>query len=867
MDLPRAALSVIIHPRAILLCGEQTAIIAAVMSHTFYNKMWVEAQQNLSLLLHQEMPDVPPKPEKDRMAVAQQLGTMYVRYLQIFRNLELTFDQMTHPQKRRLVRLVLDGVMGRILELKEELVELEISEFQYFDDILQDLKMGPESLEIPIPKYFIKEKMKVLKDRERILSQILERTGAKDTEMVKPLKPMSLDEAVRVIQVSERARQGRLRAKFMKEIHLEEKRERMAKLQGEKALDPEIAAQRIQKVWRGYIQRKRTKQQREEEMIFLGMVPPANFNTVSMAQMIAGKTETLRTELQEQHEANFQHALVQIKDTIRETEGLDMKETLQDQIRQWFIECRHATGKFPDFPDEEDGGSKAIFAQKTPEQVAAELAAKEEAKEKKKKEKGKGKKEKEKKKEKKGKDKSKGKKGKGAEEEEEPGWKMKPSEFLPDIGSTRHTYEAVWQNRDETWNLHQTHDSELIKEDKRKEVEEEIRIQVDELMRQELQNLKLSVDRDKNKKKKGKKGGKKKKKGKKSGKRKKKKEKDLTPDRTIDSLYEELVTEGLLIKPKPVKMSDFIAEYSYLGTTLRQADIEPMPSLSDVKQLLVLYGVLPLGCESVHEKAPSVKALLLAGPAGVGKKMLVNAICNETGANLFNLSPANIAGKYPGKSGLQMMLHMVLKVARQLQPSVIWIDDAEKTFYKKVPKTEKQLDPKRLKKDLPKFLKSIKEEDRIVVVGTSQRPFDAEVKPFCKIYKKIVLVPRPDYAARLVLWKQLISLRVDSTMSLNFSALAKITDGFTPGHMVQAVDTVLNERRIRQLSSKSLAASEFMGSLSRQEPVYKEEEEAFKSWYSKTPLGKKKSKAIPGAEEDTGKEKGKKKSTKKGKKK
>lgn len=59
---------------------------------------------------------------------------------------------------------------------------------------------------------------------------------------------MSVDEAVRVIQVSERARQGRLRAKFMREIYLEEKRERMAKLQGEKALDPDLAAQRIQKV-------------------------------------------------------------------------------------------------------------------------------------------------------------------------------------------------------------------------------------------------------------------------------------------------------------------------------------------------------------------------------------------------------------------------------------------------------------------------------------------------------------------------------------------------------------------------------------------------------------------------------------------
>lgn len=38
-----------------------------------------------------------------------------------------------------------------------------------------------------------------------------------------------------------------------------------------------------------------------------------------------------------------------------------------------------------------------------------------------------------------------------------------------------------------------------------------------------------------------------------------------------------------------------LGEYSYLGTTLRQADIEPMPSLSDVRQLIALYGVLPLG--------------------------------------------------------------------------------------------------------------------------------------------------------------------------------------------------------------------------------------------------------------------------------
>ena len=59
---------------------------------------------------------------------------------------------------------------------------------------------------------------------------------------------------------------------------------------------------------------------------------------------------------------------------------------------------------------------------------------------------------------------------------------------------------------------------------------------------------------------------------------------------------------------------------------------------------------------------PQIKSLLLAGPRGVGKKMLMHSICTETGANLFDLTAPNIAGKYPGKSGLAMLIHMVTKV-------------------------------------------------------------------------------------------------------------------------------------------------------------------------------------------------------------
>ena len=68
------------------------------------------------------------------------------------------------------------------------------------------------------------------------------------------------------------------------------------------------------------------------------------------------------------------------------------------------------------------------------------------------------------------------------------------------------------------------------------------------------------------------------------------------------------------------------------------------------------------GSPAVHEAAPLVKSVMLAGPRGTGKKMLVHAICSETGANMFDLTATNIAGKYPGKDGLKLLMHMVFKV-------------------------------------------------------------------------------------------------------------------------------------------------------------------------------------------------------------
>ncbi|XP_028611239.1 dynein regulatory complex protein 11 isoform X2 [Grammomys surdaster] len=834
------------------------------MSNLMYNKMWHQTQEALNSLLDKESQKM-TEPQRNKVIVFHMLATFYIKYVQIFRNMENVYDQIVHPQKRMLIRKILDGVMGRVLELKNEMVELEMTEFHYFDDILQDLKLSPQQLDVPIPRYFLKERLEVIRGREKILARILTECGLNLPDKY-AMKSIALEEAVKLIQIAERARQGRLRALFMKQIFLQECRAREMKLLGQRLSDTSMAALQIQKVWRGFYQCKKTVKEREEEMVFLGMKPPPLFNQVSDAVVQSEQVSNLRNEVQLKHEQNYQEALINIKEDLRMLEGPDIKEHLQDQIRQWFIECRNLTGTFPEYPNEEDGGSALIFSNKTPEQVIEDIIATQEEEEKLKKKKKKEDKESKAKKGKKEKEKKSSPKEKPMKEEDEE-WKMSPSLFLELMEEGNSLYKDMWMNKDESWNFPQDYDPELIKEEKRKELETEIRVQVDELMRQELKNLKLAVNREMEIPPRAKKG-KKQNKGRKGRKGKRgKKEKDLTADRTIESLYQELVEEGLLIQALKVNLSDYIGEYSYLGTTLRQVAIEPMPSLLDVRQLITLYGILPLGSAEVHERAPLVKSLLLAGPPGVGKKMLVHAICTETGANLFNLSSSNIAGKYPGKTGLQMMIHLVFKVARQLQPSVVWIQDTEKTFYKKVPQAEKRNEPKRLKRYLPKLLKLLKPDDRILIVGTTHRPFDAELQPFCRVYQKIILVPRPDYASRYVLWKQIILRHGgELTNALNISCLSKVTDGFTQGQIVQVVKEVLTERRIRQQANKPLTAIEFITMMTNMNPVYREEEENFKNWYAKTPLGKKRVLSLTvGGNKEKEKDKGKK--GKKGKKK
>uniref|UniRef100_A0A8C0H1G8 IQ motif containing with AAA domain 1 like n=1 Tax=Chelonoidis abingdonii TaxID=106734 RepID=A0A8C0H1G8_CHEAB len=760
-----------------------------------YMRMWLESQAALKELLAQELPSQPPRPEKDQRLFFHMLATLFLRYTQILRCLETCYDQMVHPQKRRVLQHMLDGVMGRVLELKNEMVETEFSEYHYMDDVLQDLKLTP------VRGAWSKG-----------------RAGPLGCSILPSRPAMLRDEAVQLVQMAERMRQGRLRSKFMWEIRRDEERERRARDSGARELDREQAAICIQKVMG-------TCPAQSVGLLGVHFLTGTPHRKGTLAVPVgtadrAIKVRSFRHLRQADYEAEYQQALVSIREGLYEVEGPDMREEMKEQLRQWFIECHDLTGRFPEFPDEEIGGSSILFAEKTPEQVS-------------------------------GQDPGKAELG-GA----------KAASDLPPFPA------AIWGNWDESDNFEQRYEPELIKAQKRKEVEKELRLQVDELMREELQRLKLAVDREEGKSRKEKKSSKVRGHVPTPGPPKGKGVHSLGD--SPGDLHQQVGTEvgSCLCPPLPChsRLPPPTGDFCYLGTTLRMAGLEPTPSVMDIRQNIALYAILRLGSPTLHEMAPLVKSVLLAGPAGTGKKMLVHAVCTETGANLFDLSPDNLVGKYPGKAGLSMLMHVVFKVARLMQPSVIWIGNAEKIFYKKVPKEEKQADPKRLKRDLPKALKLLKPEDRVLLIGTSDKPYAADVKTLCKAYERILLLPRPDYASRYVTWQRLIKKHGGTiTAALDVSALAKLSDGYSQGHMARAVQMALTERRLLQMPKKPLRAGEFLQLLAKADPIYSEEEKTLEDWYMKTPLGKKRLKAAQErADRMEGKEKDKK--GKKGKK-
>lgn len=72
----------------------------------------------------------------------------------------------------------------------------------------------------------------------------------------------------------------------------------------------------------------------------LPQLPSSTQGAPSGVNAVASLGDSVRRLLQVEKEEEYQLAVVKTQDTLKETEGPDLKEKMKEQIRQWFIECQ-----------------------------------------------------------------------------------------------------------------------------------------------------------------------------------------------------------------------------------------------------------------------------------------------------------------------------------------------------------------------------------------------------------------------------------------------------------------------------------------------------------------------------------------------
>jgi SpoVK/Ycf46/Vps4 family AAA+-type ATPase len=208
---------------------------------------------------------------------------------------------------------------------------------------------------------------------------------------------------------------------------------------------------------------------------------------------------------------------------------------------------------------------------------------------------------------------------------------------------------------------------------------------------------------------------------------------------------------------------------------------------------------LPLICEP--ELLQNVKipcTIALCGPKGTGKFTLINAALQESKATLFNVTGPILTKNLQADQTAGGLLTNIFKFAKQIAPAVIYMDEVEAVFAKKA--KEGQFDVRSLKKDLTKNLKALRPSDRVLFVGRSDQPWEADIKAMVPVFDRVIYTPKPDYSTRYRLWNEKLKKCDKPAGQVNTSLLASSSEGLTITQLIDTFHNVISKRTRNNVS-------------------------------------------------------------------
>eukprot|EP00127_Corallochytrium_limacisporum_P004456 Clim_evm10s164 gene=Clim_evmTU10s164 len=212
-----------------------------------------------------------------------------------------------------------------------------------------------------------------------------------------------------------------------------------------------------------------------------------------------------------------------------------------------------------------------------------------------------------------------------------------------------------------------------------------------------------------------------------------------------------------LSQANPLKNIDNRMAHAILDEIIPPGDVllSDVKGLKEAKDAIYETVILPAVKPDIFTglRAPD-RGILLFGPPGNGKTFLAKAAASEANANFFSISAATLTSKFYGEG--EKLIRVLFEMARQVQPSVIFLDEIDSILTER--SSGENDASRRLKTEFLLRFDGVSSssDDKILVLGATNRPWDLDDAVLRRFTKRIY-VPLPDVDARSAILEGLLT--------------------------------------------------------------------------------------------------------------